>query len=393
MTLHQRLKSSDSLYSSNSITRRELLQFGAAGLVLFSTGAKAKTAAPKDNKKIVWVVLRGALDSLHAVPPLGDKHLLAHRAALVEPIAKKANKLERGFALHPSLRFCYQEYRAKHFLPIVAVATDYRERSHFDAQDVLESGRTQGREGWLARALEAKQAEAISVTQSLPLSLRGSERARTFYPSNLKEPNEDFFDRIKAMYKNDAALESYLKKGLEVRKSLENPMRGGAGNFVKLAERCGELLSNDNSAQCAMLELGGWDTHNAQVGRLERKLKELDQGLEALKKSMEKTWQDTVVIVATEFGRTVRVNGTQGTDHGTGASAWLLGGAVKGGRVLGDWPGLADDALLDNRDLAPTSQLQDWLATLLHQHWQLSTSSVDAVFTERASLLSEQLVV
>lgn len=380
-----------------ALTRREALQLaagGAMGLVLYSPLLSFATQTQKAllRKKLVWVVLRGALDSLHAVPPLFDPDLRGHRASLVDAIEKKARPLARGFALHPSLSFCHKAWQDKQFLPIVAVATDYRERSHFDAQDVLESGRIQGREGWLGRALDQRAAEAISITQTLPLSLRGSNQARTYYPSNFREPSGDFYDRLRLMYRQDKALSAYLEKGLETRGMLNDPMRGRVGNFVTLASRAGELLTGDGASDCAMLEMGGWDTHNAQIGRLDRQLKQLDQGLEALKTKLGQAWQNTVVIVATEFGRTVRVNGTAGTDHGTASSLWLLGGAVKGGRVLGEWPGLAPDKLFENRDLAPTSRTDDWLASVLTQHWQLDAKQLNRVFGS-ARMSEEQLIV
>lgn len=370
--------------------RRELIKLGAASWVMLSQPFNALAATKnKPSKKIVWVVLRGAMDSLHGVVPTGDPFLLQHRQSLVEPIANDLLPLDDYFGLHPALNNLHRWYQQGQMAPIVAVASPYRERSHFDGQDMLESGlsTTDHDSGWLARAFAEYQynstSEAIAIARSLPISMRGTKAVRTWFPSSLPEPEPDLYQRLETLYANDPLLSARLKEALETRAMLN---MGGAGKrnprFLHLAKSCGELLAQNANASCAMLEMGGWDTHNGQLYRLQKQFLELDQGLAMLKTKLGQQWQDTVVIVATEFGRTVRVNGTRGTDHGTASAAFLAGGAIKGGRVLGQWPGLAPEQLYQNRDLKPTSDIRQWLGILLNQHWQLTSHQLRQVFPE-----------
>jgi uncharacterized protein (DUF1501 family) len=360
--------------------RRELLRAGAAAWLLslpVSAGGIAST------RRFVWINLRGALDALHAVVPVFDRQLVVHRGALVVPLEPNLRAIGEGFALHPALGTLHAWYREGCFAPVVAVATPYRERSHFTAQDVLESGQVpaDADRGWLARAVAA-QGGALAIARSVPVVLRGGGEARTWYPSDMPEADEDLHQRLLALYEGDAPLHTRLQEGLAMRERTANDARDAPhqSSFPALAERCGELLARDPTLRCAALECGGWDTHNAQLPRLDRKLAELDRGLERLRAALGAAWKDTVVVVATEFGRTVAVNGTAGTDHGTGSVLMLAGGALHGGRVLGEWPGLAVNELWQQRDLRPTSDLRAWLGALLGAHWQLDARVLQAVF-------------
>ena len=149
-------------------------------------------------------------------------------------------------------------------------------------------------------------------------------------------------------------------------------------------------MTENNAADSAMLELGGWDTHNNQANRLEKKLAELDKGLDALKAGLGEHWQNTLVIVATEFGRTAKENGTAGTDHGTGGAMLFAGGAINGGQVLGGWPGLKREQLFEERDLMPTSNSLSWIATALAQHWQFTDEELAYAFPS-ASVYKQKL--
>ena len=356
----------------------------------------AAKQASKDtaNKKIIWVVLRGAMDSLHAVVPIGDPDLFTHRKTLVQPIADQLLPLNKYFGLHPSFTHMHQWYQQGQMLPIVAVASPYRSRSHFDAQDMLESGLTitDHESGWLARAFAHYQGEALAISRSLPISMRGTKTVRTWYPSALPDVEQDLYDRLASLYANDAIFSARLKEGLETKNMLS--MEGNNKKnpkFLHLAKNCGELLANNRNANCAMLEMGGWDTHNAQVNRLKRQFTELDNSLKALRDKLGSEWNNTVVIVATEFGRTVKVNGTKGTDHGTASAMFMAGGAVAGGKVLGQWPGLSQDKLYQQRDLQPTSDIRQWLATLLQQHWHLSTHQLNSIFP-KVGLSKQRLI-
>jgi uncharacterized protein (DUF1501 family) len=299
--------------------------------------------------------------------------------------------LEKGFALHPSLRNLHHWYQEKSLLPIVAVSSGYAKRSHFDGQDFLESGKGEidHDSGWLARAIEVKSKSALAIARSTPISLRSSlvrsEQVNTWYPSKFKSADEDIYAALNELYKNDTALKENLTSALKVKGLVAENAEGNKkqkGKFVDLAKSCAKLITAEQGVDCAMLELGGWDTHNNQSNRLSRKLTELDTGLAELKAGLGDEWQNTVVIIGTEFGRTAKENGTGGTDHGTASALFLAGGAVNGGKVKGRWPGLEPDELFQQRDLMPTSNSFSWMASVLSQHWQFSEQELQQVFPQ-----------
>ncbi|MDU0354921.1 DUF1501 domain-containing protein [Paraglaciecola aquimarina] len=190
-------------------------------------------------------------------------------------------------------------------------------------------------------------------------------------------------DRLRSLYTGNQEFTDLLESAISNRDMLSmDSERRKRPNFSYLAKHCGKILSRDDSANCAMLELGGWDTHNNQAQRLNRQFKILDDGLAELKLALGDTWKHTVVMVTTEFGRTVAVNGTKGTDHGTGSTMFMLGGAVKGKQVLGQWPGLAKANLYEGRDLMPTSDVRSWMASVLYQHWNVSLANIEKIFPD-----------
>lgn len=384
--------------------RRHFLKGAAAGWVFMHSGAAlglspALTGKNKP-KKLVWILLRGALDSLHTVIPISDPHLISYRGRLLAPIKNDLLSLNKDYALHPSLRFLHKLYANKQFSPVVAVASGYRERSHFEAQDQMESGLnvTDHDSGWLARLSSEIGSKGVAISRSVPIALRSQNHtAETWFPSSFPEVNEDLLTRLSGLYKTDSDLADNLKAVIAQKENpnmlMEEKKRA---NFPYLAERCGELLANNNTMSCAMLEMGGWDTHNNQNGRLTKLLTELDTGISKLSSSLGGTWDDTMVVVSTEFGRTVAVNGTQGTDHGTGACMLFAGGALakmqqsdsklKGGKVQGIWPGLSKEKLFDQRDLMPTSDVREWLAHSVSAHWQLNATQIKTIFPDLPSL-------
>lgn len=381
-----------SLHPMSNSRRRFLKQAALGTAILNFPTSLAFASSKKNNKKVIWVVLRGALDSLHTVIPTQDTNYQIHRPQLAKSFSKPLLPLNSEFSLHYSLKNCFQLYQDKSLLPIIAVGSGYSARSHFDGQDFLESGLgvvDQG-SGWLARGMNAKKKKGIAVSQSMPVSFRQSEFANTWYPSKLKLAENDFYQQLGNLYSDNMQMQSMLDKGLALRNTVKQGKKQ-RGQFVELADACAKLLIKDPSLDCAMLELGGWDTHNQQANRLQRNLSLLDKGIASLQKGLGKQWNDTLVIVATEFGRTVKENGTKGTDHGTGSVMFLTGGAVKGGKVMGQWPGLKNEQLFEGRDLKPTSNTFDWIATALQQHWQLSDLDIANVFP-KAKLLPYQLI-
>jgi uncharacterized protein (DUF1501 family) len=382
------------LEKTDTLSRRKFIKMAGAGLAVLSFPMRSAFAFetknnPKRNPKIVWVVLRGALDSMHTIVPTFDAQYAQLRPKLSTSFKSPLLPLEKGFALHPSLTNLHQWYQEKSLLPIVAVSSGYPKRSHFDGQDFLECGKSEidHDSGWLARAIEVKNKSALAVARSTPISLRSSlldsEQVNTWYPSKFKSADEDIYAALNKLYQNDEALKEKLTSALAVKGLVDdNGQNKRKGKFNDLAKSCAKLITTEQGVDCAMLELGGWDTHNNQSTRLARKLTELDTGLAELKVGLGDEWQNTVVIIGTEFGRTAKENGTGGTDHGTASALFLAGGAVGGGKVKGRWPGLKSEELFEQRDLMPTSNSFSWFASVLSQHWQLSAQELQQVFPQ-----------
>ena len=344
---------------------------GAAALALAPRMAFAKA---ETDRRFVFIIQRGAADGLHTVAPVGDSAFAGARGQFVEDFAS-AKKLDSMFALHPALASLGTMYDAKEALFAHAVASPYRDRSHFDGQNVLESGGTgayQVKDGWMNRMLgliPSGEAKAIAVSATIPLALRGSHEVTSYAPSALPQASDDLLSRVSALYQGDPQLHGLWSEAMDTRTLTSDLTDVSVKNAASTGQLAARLLSPANGARIAMIETGGWDTHAGQRGRLAVQLKGLDTLIASLKTGMGPAWNDTMVLVATEFGRTVAVNGTGGTDHGTGSSAMLVGGAVKGGRVMADWPGLGQAALYEGRDLKPTLGLDQLVAGAVAGHY------------------------
>jgi uncharacterized protein (DUF1501 family) len=339
------------------------------------------------------VLLRGALDGLAAVPPIGDSDY----ASLREELAIGASGFETTlpldgfFGLNDSLRRLHARYQSGEALVIHATATPYRERSHFDGQDVLESG-MQGPQlsdsGWLNRVCsvlplgeEVNPIRGLAATTTVPLILRGDAPTLTWTPPGLRQANADTAMRLLDLYAHlDPEMARVFSEGMDLDMMAEGALsptgeRGIAAAFRRIAEGASRLLVEEDGPRVALLSYDGWDTHaneGVEDGRLANLLLALDGALETLAAGLAPIWSDTVVAVVTEFGRTARANGNDGTDHGTATTAFLLGGAVKGGRVIADWPGLKPEMLYEGRDLKPTIDLRAVLKGALRDHLGLS---------------------
>ncbi len=373
-------------------TRRHLLQAAlvSAGLAPFSPFARLAVAAPAaaSANRFVFIILRGGMDGLTAAPAVGDPAFAEARGPLGQ-FTSDVLKLNDTFALHPLLPQMHAMYREGELAVLHAVGLPYRERSHFDAQQVLESGGSRPHElasGWLGRALPGTQLRAVALETAVPLVLRGPVEVDTWAPSALPDPSPDLVARLEAMYRSDAALAQALARARGLREdpgmaaNMEGGKVGGRGAAVGLARKAAEFLQR--GSQVAVLEMGGWDSHVNQAlpnGAISNNLRTLDAVLAALREGLSPgdAWARTAVLVATEFGREVAFNGTQGTDHGTGGAAFLAGGAVRGGRVIADWPGLAKKDRFEGRDLRVTTDLRAVMRTLLIDHLQVAKASVD----------------
>ena len=398
--------------SFNSTRRRMLAgALGAAALSPVSTLSFAGTAAGTANgNRFVFVILRGGLDGLSAVPAIGDPEFAAARGQLAQFGAAPLT-LDNTFALHPNLAQLHAMYGRGEMAVVHATGLPYRDRSHFDAQQVLESGGARPYElatGWLGRALARSGSKSLALNTAVPLVLRGPGVVDTWAPSTLPDPGADLVARLGRMYANDPALATALEraKALHFDNTMPSEMAGdamksgprGGGNFAVLASRAAEFLAAPNGPQAAVLEVSGWDTHANQAnpnGPLANYLRQLDTGLAALRDGLTPSgiWNRTVVVVATEFGREVAINGTLGTDHGTGAAAFVLGGAVKGGRVIADWPGLAKRERNEGRDLKITTDLRAVLKSVLSDHLQVASQTLsNEVFPGSGSLKAVSLL-
>ena len=350
--------------------------------------------------------------------PVGDPAYAALRRDIAVPPVGAANgalRLDGTFGLHPSFGFLAEAWQARQLTVLHAVATPYRERSHFDGQDVLESGYTRPhavQSGWMNRALEQlggppRRDAGVALGANIPLVMRGPAEVASWSPSKLAMLDEDTLQRLADLYARDPVLglrladalssdaiaqsaraedkaeEAAAMQGMDpaMNAGAQPARQPGAAQYAETVKAAAGFLKRPDGPRVAVFDTTGWDTHaneGGAQGQLAGRLRALDAGLRTLKESLGTVWDHTAVLVATEFGRTAAVNGTRGTDHGTGAAALLLGGAVRGGRVLADWPGLAPQSLYAGRDLKPTSDLRSVMKSMLRDHLQVPQRHIDA---------------
>jgi uncharacterized protein (DUF1501 family) len=403
-------------------TRRELLA-GAGVLFAWPFVPKLARAEGRDPRMLT-IVLRGALDGLAVVAPVGDPDWVKLRGdkALVLDGKTPALALDSFFALNPAMPNLHRLYKADQAAIVHASATPYRERSHFDGQDVLESGLPKpGRaeSGWLNRALGGLEAEArvtrkdqraFAVGPVTPLVVRGPAPVMSWTPRRIQPASEDTMARLLDLYHHT---DTELARAIESRMELVTLARAGdpaslaptegqqlpqgfpaqvRAYFADAAGTAAKFLARADGPRIGALAFNGWDTHvdeGADSGRLATLLGALDGAIAAVEKNMGEAWRETVVAVVTEFGRTARINGTNGTDHGTGTIALLAGGALKGGHVIADWPGLKNANLYEGRDLAATTDLRAVLKGLLKDHLRVTDQALaDNVFPGSADVMA-----
>jgi uncharacterized protein (DUF1501 family) len=378
--------------------RRSFLATGLSGLTLSMVGGTASFAqSGPASGKFVFVVLRGAMDGLSAVVPYQDPAYRRLRGAIALDGPGGPNgtlALSDGFGLHPSLAGLHGLWRANQLSFMHAAASAYRERSHFDGQDMLESGAgrmTSADSGWLNRAIallpNGPSKEGIGIGRSLPLVLKGGSKTGTWAPALAEQSDTDTLNRLMDLYAGDALLGPALAMAIETDKiaagsamsaNASGNGRGGAA-YTPLATAAARILTAPNGPAACVLSFEGWDTHAGQggaQGQLANRFSQLDSAIIALKTGLGPMWATTTIVIATEFGRTARVNGTGGTDHGTGGAAFILGGAVQGGKMLGDWPGLSN--LYQDRDVIPANDLRTLFTTGLKNAWGLDEGRIKA---------------
>jgi uncharacterized protein (DUF1501 family) len=401
-------------------TRRELL-LGSGALFAWASVPRLARAEGRDPRFLV-IVLRGALDGLAVVAPVGDPQWTKLRGdkALTLDGAAPALPLDGFFALNPAMANFHRLYQAGQATIVHAVATPYRERSHFDGQDVLESGMPKpgaADSGWLNRALAALEAggpadphgrQAFAVGPIPPLVVRGPAPVLTWAPPKLPPVGDETTMRLLDLYRHT---DPTFARVLEERIGLAAVARAGGMSMEPSDERLGaqpggvaqvrayfadtagsaaKFFAEAEGPRVGALAFDGWDTHvneGVDKGRLFNLLGALDGAIAAIESNMGEAWHETVVALVTEFGRTARINGNDGTDHGTATVALLTGGALKGGRVIADWPGLAEANLYENRDLKATTDLRAVLKGLLADHLRADPPHLEtAVFPESAAV-------
>lgn len=388
------------------LTRRDILRVASLGTVATTLPGVVFARASTDAR-FVLVVLRGAADGLAIAAPHGDPDYRKVRGELALPGPGEEGgvlELDGIFGLHPSLAEIHAEYARGRALVAHAVASPYRERSHFDGQDVLENGGSEVgllRDGWLNRALaplggSLGHEAAIAMAVNTPLVLRGDNSVTSWAPSRLPDAEESTLRRLQDLYADDEFFATRLAQAINSQEIAgeDAGMQRQRNNRNAAAVRAtmqatARFLTAEDGPRIAVLEAGGWDTHANQGtsnGTLANRLAGLDAGLMALRDGLGDTWSDTVVAVVTEFGRTVRPNGTRGTDHGTATAAILLGGAVDGGRVLADWPGLGNADLYEGRDLKPTSDVRGLFKGVLADHLRIPDKVIElSVFPDSSA--------
>jgi uncharacterized protein (DUF1501 family) len=396
-----------------SLSRRQAL-LGAAGVglsVTFLGGVDFPWADEAlARRKLVVIICRGAMDGLSMAPPMGERGYAALRGQIALPGYGQpggALKLDGDFGLHPKLDAVHKLALSGQARIVPAIATPDRDRSHFEGQDVLENGTAgayRSSTGWLNRALQAmapgRRVSAISVGDGTPLILRGQVQTASWSPGPAPEGDPRLPSILMDLYAKDPLLGPALASGLQTQTMVAGVMTPGSemdvgkksfgkeGPAIALGQAAGRLMTQPNGPSVMALSLYGFDTHHAQgssEGLLAQRFAVLDGAIDGLHQGLGPAWKDTVVLAVTEFGRTVRVNGTGGTHHGTASAALLAGGAVRTGGIVGDWPGLAEARLYEGRDLAPTLDMRALFKGVLAEHYGVERAVLDAaVFPDSA---------
>lgn len=373
---------------------RRVFLAGAGALVAWAAMPKYAFAGQSKDPRFLTIILRGAMDGLAVVPPIGDPDYPTLRGDLAIGTGAYGTTLPLNsfFGLNEAMPGLHALYQKGEALIVHAAATPYRDRSHFDGQDVLETGLIgpgMSETGWMNRLAAVmpkgdgvNPVSGLAATTTVPLILRGDAPTLTWTPPDFKPAGGDTVQRLLALYaEQDPELGKILTAGLTTDqlagnvRDAQKKAYGVAQSFKQIAAGSAKLLLQDDGPRIAVLSYDGWDTHTnegAETGRLADLLGALDGAMTALADGLQPVWKDTAIVVLTEFGRTAATNGNDGTDHGTATTAFLFGGAIKGGRVLADWPGLKPNQLYQNRDLAPTTDVRAILKGVLRDHLGVS---------------------
>ncbi len=338
-------------------TRRNFLIGGTTSV--FFTGLNLSTpvgASIGPKKNLIVVMLRGGLDGLSAVPAIGDKKFKKYRKNLYGEYSKDVFKISEDFGLHPKLEHFNILYGKNEAAVVHATSTPYVDRSHFDGQNVMMSGGTRPcalKTGWLGRGMVTANIMEVGLTLSLPmpLLLRGAENKDNYFPAEGMIPKDEILEKLISAYRNDDDMKTVMEN---IRRRPVSHFFGENGT-KDLAKHTGRILKDELGPNVAVFDMDGFDTHAGQLYNNNKNLEEFDNLLITLENNLGDAWKNTLIVTLTEFGRTVKQNGGQGTDHGIGTAILMAGGLIKKGQVYTDWPGLNKKQLYEGRDLAVTT--------------------------------------
>ena len=360
--------------------RRNFLKGSLGTLYMMASPNMAFPDVKLSEKRLLVVLLRGGLDGLAAVPPLADKNLSKIRK---DVLVQGANDLDGFFGVHPNLKFLESEYQSGNAAFVHATSFPYTGRSHFDGQNIMETGSEQAyavTSGWVGRAMNAAGFSSLAVSLPIPIILRGNEVNSNYFPTNFSKATKKEYAEVEKMWKSDSQLNGMLKDI-----SSRHTTNHGRGDTIELIGFAASQMHKPNGPRVGLLEIDGFDTHALQgneQGEHAELLEDLDNILRFFKKRMGPLYDDTAIVTVTEFGRTAFENGTQGTDHGWGSSMILAGGLVNGKQVVSDWPGLSKRNLFEDRDLKMTIDARDIYAEVVKTVFDLE----DDVISEHVFL-------
>jgi|FLOH01.1.fsa_nt_gi uncharacterized protein (DUF1501 family) len=356
--------------------RRNFLKGTLGTLYMMATPNMAFPDTKITEKRLLIVLLRGGMDGLASIPPIGDKNLSKIRK---DVLVNGAADLDGFFGINPSLKFLGSEYHQGRAAFVHATSFPYTGRSHFDGQNIMETGGEQAyalTSGWVGRAMNAAGYSSLSVSLPIPIILRGNELNSNYFPTNFRKVNPAVYNDVQQMWKEDPQLSGLIEPMMAREIDLFGAGRGKTRELVSFAAK---EMHKPNGPRVGLLEFEGFDTHALQgneQGHHAEILAELDGVLEAFKRQMGDLYENTVVVTVTEFGRTASENGTQGTDHGYGSAIFLAGGLVKGKQVVSDWPGLSTKNLYEGRDLLMTIDARDVYAEVIKTVFDLNDEDI-----------------
>ena len=381
------------------ISRRDFLKGTATSLFLAGFNFPVLASTSK-KKNLIVIMLRGGMDGLCAVPVIGDKRFEKIRKGI---LIENPMKLDSDFALHPKLKGFSECWHDNTGAIVHAASIPYTARSHFEGQNLMESGGRvpyQEKTGWLGRGMKLAnlKGEGLALSLPMPLLLRGVPKNDNYYPADGRLPRDETLELLKSVYA-DSSEEELLDMMNFIKKRKNEQMGTGASynkrNNKNLAMKAGQLMSNPNGPRVAVFEVNGFDTHAAQGGingTHTKCLVEMDTIIQNLKISRT-TYANSIILTVTEFGRTIKKNGGNGTEHGYGTAVFLAGGLVKKSQVHTDWPGLKRKELFDGRDLNATIDARSVYASAMSTVFDLDFKRIqkEVFFGDKLQNLSDKL--